>query len=290
MSWDLTFPKTVAHDKLRLELEAALGENIVDQIDGTPTSVTLHFNRDTTAPEDIIINDVVNAHVSSHLSYKIWDYVVDKPYGWKPPLDLDYKKGLTTRLHPKNTFDQGELTTRQYYSEASVNPLDGSIIFDNLILKEENNYVRDAAGFAIYRTQVISWAYENDEFGPDTKMAIKYYAGIDKIQEGQTRRGNLIDALMMVVAEWLIYNKIVARRTELADPNYNLTPIEMDTELQKGRNLLSSYENEFSSFRNHSDKEILTSIQTDATHSFLDDMVPDQSTDFRTYVIQEMTI
>ena len=290
MSWDLTFPKTVSHDKIRAELEAALGENIVDQIDGTPTSVTLHFTRNTTAPEDIIINDVVNAHVPSHLSYKIWDYVVDKPYGWKPPLDLDYKKGLTTRLHPKNTFVQGELTMREYYSDASVNPLDGTIIFSNPILKEENVYVRDPAGFAIYRTQQICWYLENDEVGPDTKLAVKYYDGIDKIQEGSTRRTNLVDALMMVIANMLIINKTVARRTELADPEYNLTALEINAELQKGRDLLTSFENEFSSFKSHSDKVILTEIQNDTTHAFLDDMVPDQSTDFRTYVIQEMTI
>lgn len=288
------FTKTILPEKLDSELKAAVGDTLFDSVnyEADISQVIVNLKIEPSSSEDQTIVDTVNNHVPSYPLYKIWDYVNEPPFNkWHSPTDLDYKKGLNTRLHPKNTFEKGEMKLREYYATATPNP-DGSINFTDLVLKEENDYTRDVAGFAISRQQTISWYRDDSTWGPDQKITLKYYDGIDKIQEGQTRRGNLVDSLMMDAANMLIYNETVARRTALADPNYDLTAEEIETQIQRGRALMTEYEDFFSAFVQHSDKEIITKIDTDpqTTHTFLGENIPDQTKTFEQYIIEEMTI
>lgn len=286
-----SYPKTSLPDKLEAEIEAAI-PGILDTLfveDGSVTKIFLKRVPSSTEEADLVA--IVNNHVPVFPKYKLWDFVIDKGDIYKAPLDVDYKKSLTTRLHPKNYFTKGELTMREYYENAQVD-LMGNVTFSNLILKEENVYTRDPAGFAVYRTQTISWIRDDESIGPEKKTALKYYAGIDKIQEGKKRRANLVDALMMRCAEYLIINKTIARRTELQDPNYDLTLLETNEQIVTGRDYLTQYGNEFSAFISHSDKLILTATLNDSDHSFLDQSIPGftPAVSFRDFIISEMTI
>lgn len=285
------FTKTVIASKLKEEIEAVVPGLVNNIVVKNGSTVVLYLNQEPTAVEDTTITATVNNHVPSVLGYKIWNFVQEPPATNTPPLDLDYKKQLTTRLHPKNTFVQGELTAREFYENASVNA-DGSITFSNLILRENNVYTRDVAGFAIYRTKTITWIRDDESDGPDTKVTLKYYSGVDKIQEGQTRRGNLVDALIMDSANLLLLAKTVARIGETGDSSYALTAEEIEVEIQKGRDLLTTYGDSFSAFISHSDKKILTDIQNDTTHAFLNDTLygVTPSVTMRQYILNEMTL
>lgn len=288
---DRVYTKTVLPDKLQDEVEAQIA-GILERIlviNGSECRLTL--SREPTAAEDSLLTQIVNDHVPSYPLYKIWEFIQEHGVEYEPPLDVDYVKGLTIRLHPKSYFDKGELVKREYYENASVNP-DGSINFTNLIVQEENSFLRDIGGFVISRQKTISWVRDDETLGPITKINTKYYDGVDKIQEGYRRRGNLIDALMMNATNSLLYNKAVARIIETGDPNYTLTAAEVDGEIQRGRLFLTEYEDLFSGFKTHSDRAILTAIQNDTNHDFLDEFIPntDPAVDFRTYIISEMTI
>jgi hypothetical protein len=285
------FTKTVLPSKLKKELDSVV-PGIVDHIfviSGSEVHVVL--NSEPTGQQDTQITETVNSHVPSIIGYKIWNFVLESPSKWSSPLDLDYKKGLTVRLHPKNTFVKGELTKKEFYETASVN-IDGSINFSNLILKEENVFHRDLAGFAVCRQKTITWILENEQDGPDVKTTMKYYDGVDKMQEGVRRRGNLIDALIMEIAGMLIYFKTAQRIAETSDPSYQLTSIELDTEIQKGRDLLTHYASGFGAFVSHSDKQIVTDLANDVSFSFLNENVPNQTPviTIRDYIIDGMSI
>lgn len=281
-----TYIKSVLPGKLGEELVTVVPDIDVQtiymkQVEGADVCHLL-LDREPTAVEDQDLHAAVMAHIPSILGYKIWAYVETPPVAWTSPKDLVYTRGLSVRLHPKNYFTQGELTKREYYSGASVNT-DGTISFTNLILKEENVFLRDPAGLAILRTQTISWTRDDDSFGPDVKTTQKFYAGIDKIQEGQTRRGNLKDALMMEVAIMLITNATIAKGAAL-------TMLETEAEFQKGRLLLAEYGKSFADFVDHSNKQILTDITTDTTHTWLGDTAPGSTDTIRSLVLAELTI
>ena len=288
------FTKTILPDKLQVELTDILTDSVMDFVDFEidTDKVTVHLKVEPTSAQDQDITDTVNNHVPSYPGYKIWDYVNDEPHvPWFSPTSLDYKKGLNTRLHPKNTFTKGELTLREYYESATVDAV-GAVTFSNLVLKEENSYTRDIGGFAVVRSQTISWMRDDETWGPDVKTTLKYYSGIDKMQEGKKRRSNLVDQLMMDTANMLLYIEAVARITATGDPNYQLTQAEVEAVLVTGRDLLTAYEDEFSAFIQHSEKKILTDIANDTTHAILDYDVPGSSpvVKIRDFVISEMTI
>jgi hypothetical protein len=280
------FNKVILPSKLHQELEAVINGLLIGiQYAPETNTVTVNLTGEPNGTEDQAITDAVNNHTPSWLSYKIWDYVVDPPVGHHPPIDLDYKKGLSVRLHDKKTYVKGEMTLKEYYEGASADPVTGEISYTNLILKEENVYTRDVAGFAVVRQQTITWVREDESYGPHQKITLKYYSGIDKIQEGKTRRGNLMDSLMMDVANMMLANATVAKGSAL-------DPAEIETELQRGRDMLTEYEDGFAAFISHSDKGVLTSVTNDVNHSFLNDNVPGSNPviTIRDYVVNEMTI
>lgn len=89
-------------------------------------------------------------------------------------------------LHKKRTIVKGELVQVEYYKE-----FDGTT-YNNLIVKEERIFTRDSIGLVLYRTQVSSWYLNNGSVGL-TKNFIKYYSPTESIDEGITRRGNIIN-------------------------------------------------------------------------------------------------
>jgi len=98
------------------------------------------------------------------------------------PENIDYD---IYGLHKKRTITLGELVLVQYYRK-----FDGTT-YSDLILEEARAYTRNAYGLAMYRTQNVKWYLEDDTIGCQ-KNTVKYYSPQESIDEGISRRGNII--------------------------------------------------------------------------------------------------
>lgn len=105
------------------------------------------------------------------------------------PSHINFKTGLTIRLHPKRTFVKGELVKVEYFEH-----YDGET-FENLILFENYVYDRDEDGLAIKRTQTITWLWDDNQESEDKKVTEKYYDKKTQIYEIRRRRENTTDWL-----------------------------------------------------------------------------------------------
>jgi hypothetical protein len=86
--------------------------------------------------------------------------------------------------HKKRTVTKGELLVVEYYNE-----YDGTT-YSDLQVKEERTFNRDAVGLVTSRAMTISW-YANNEV-VCIGETIKYYSPAEAIEEGITRRKNII--------------------------------------------------------------------------------------------------
>ncbi len=106
------------------------------------------------------------------------------------PEHLDY---LILGLYKKRTIVTGELRVIEYYSQ-----YDGAT-FNDLVLKEERVFNRDANGVAINRVITITWYLTDNSIGL-VKTTTKFYTPEETIQEGIDRRTNIIaDAKIYVL-------------------------------------------------------------------------------------------
>lgn len=105
------------------------------------------------------------------------------------PLNLNYKILSLYRKEyiTSSGAHNGELNKVEYY----VN-YDGTT-YSNLALTEYRVYTRDPNTLlALYRTQTVNWYLTNGSIG-ETKVTIKYYNPSDQIDEGITRRDNILN-------------------------------------------------------------------------------------------------
>jgi hypothetical protein len=89
-------------------------------------------------------------------------------------------------LHKKRTLIKGELRIIEYFRN-----FDGNV-YSDLIVKEERTFIRNEILMALYRIQKSTWYFEDGEEGL-VKEYIKYYTPETSLQEGITRRTNIID-------------------------------------------------------------------------------------------------
>ena len=88
-------------------------------------------------------------------------------------------------LHKKRVIVKGELKTIEYYQK-----YDGTT-YSDLIVKETRTYTRDSIGLVAQRTLTSEWYLKDETVGLLTTN-IKYYAPNEAIEEGITRRNNII--------------------------------------------------------------------------------------------------
>lgn len=113
---------------------------------------------------------------------------------YESPLDLNYDLlGLHKYeyIEMVDPLHKGEMTKVEYYKTLAGDP-NNIANYSNLILTEHRSYTRDGAtALLIYRDQTIEWYLEDGTIG-ETKKKRKFYQLKDSIEEGQTRRDNII--------------------------------------------------------------------------------------------------
>lgn len=99
-------------------------------------------------------------------------------------------------LHKKRTLSKGELTSVEYYRTYD----NIAKTYFDLVVRETRTYTRDQIGMVQYRTQTTSWYCKDDSVGL-IKNFTKYYSPQESIDEGITRRKNLIaDAKLYTIS------------------------------------------------------------------------------------------
>lgn len=280
-----TFTKTVLPDKLQSELQE-IADDLIESISYHDDIATVHLLREPTGAEDENITSTVNNHTPSYKAYKIWPMVKNPMPSHMDPSDVNFS---LLPLAKKKIYNKGELEKVVYYKSATVG-VDGSISYSDPVLETTWSYTRDPIGFAVYVEETAKWYYDDDTLGPHSKTIPHYYDGVDKIKEGKRRRGALIDNLMIPLSEMIITNHTILLRTQNSDPDLMLDATQVNAQIQRGRDFMTDYNNDLSSFVNHADPKILTTITNDTAHSFLNETVPGTTTTIRDYIKSELDI
>lgn len=217
--------------------------------------------------------------------YKIYDFVSNKNYydTSEVPLDLDFRTSLKKMLHRKSTLIKGECVTEEYYETCTVNA-QGVLSYSNLIVSEHHAFTRDPLGFPVMRASHLHFYDKNGVESPESKHWIKFYNSLEKIQEGKTRRGNLVDNLQMPCI-----GLISIAMTGSPFPN--------PTVILEGRRFLFDYKKEFDSFVDESNREIVACFNDPANaryasaskYTWINSMTPYGVT-IRQFLIGELTI
>jgi hypothetical protein len=97
---------------------------------------------------------------------------------------VNYKIGLSVRLEPKYTFNNGELVLTEYF-------YDGDLILDVAC-----TYTRESNGILGTRQTIRTWYNEDGTAYPEVKTTSKTYTEIAAQRERKTRNQNVLDLAM----------------------------------------------------------------------------------------------
>lgn len=193
-------------------------------------------------------------------------------------IHIDFVTALSKKLFRKSYLVKGECQKEEFYEAYNAG------VFSNLVVIEEHVFTRDALGFASRRDTTVKWINNNESVNPVTKSLVKYYSQLEQIDEGKTRRGNLVDSLQMPVIAFIQF----AMTGSMSPTN---------AAILEGRRFLFDYKIEFETFVGESNKEIISclntmtnmSYATSAKYSWIDSMTPLNVT-IRNYLISQLTI
>ena len=126
-----------------------------------------------------------NSPIFGDVNFRLTGYIND-------PSHLDYD---IFGLFKKRTIYKGELIKVEYYKN-----YDG-VTYTELVIEETRAYTRDSNDLVMYRTQVSKWYMEDGSVGME-KTFMKYYSPQESIDEGNTRRSNVIaDAKLYILSQ-----------------------------------------------------------------------------------------
>lgn len=102
--------------------------------------------------------------------------------------DIDYV--IEVRLFPKRTVVKGEVVSVSWFSDEAMS---------DLALRADISYVRDGAGFALYRTVTRTWINRDGSENEEKKITKKIYFHnpSDMISEGLKRRKLLVNSVQI---------------------------------------------------------------------------------------------
>ena len=201
--------------------------------------------------------------------YRIWSLVPEahRDDADEIPDHIDYKTGLTQRLHPRRWFHHGLLVQVIYYKN-----FDGTN-YDTPVIKETWNWVLNAStNMPESRTIDIQWYRELDEListGPDVyepylmahvKPYLKYYdTTAEQIQEIQRRRQNVIRSIEESVIGMIAYTE---------------TSGDIPAAIALGQLFMTDVSAEVNNFKDHGDDSLATAVGTQTpyidNHTWLD--------------------
>ena len=118
----------------------------------------------------------------------------------------------------------GDYGLKRYFIRAfNQNQLTGDVTYSDPIYRTTWLYALDYLGSEMAARETFGFFLDDGSIGAHSKFKDHIYEGVEKMRFGVERRERVMLIMMATVAKVLVYSmKIVARRTELADPSYLL--------------------------------------------------------------------
>jgi len=185
--------------------------------------------------------------------------------------DIDYIRSLTDRLEVEVVKDKGVVVAKVFYTRASVEPT-GLITYQDPIVRETYTYTRDSDGFAIFRDALIEWYNDDETISPATKVRHKTYSPVERIKETERRRRNVMDDLKITLIGMVAATDQVPVASAIA----------------AGRALFTEYQDTITNYIETGSDTLASNITSDASHSWLDNVIAPPSTTIRMYILSQL--
>ena len=197
--------------------------------------------------------------------YLIYDYIKEGIHNIKSiPYEVDYN---LLGLHKKRTFVKGELQKIEYF--ANYDP--STQTHSTLILREERSYIRNADDYLDHRILTITWMF-NDETEGQQKQTTKFYAIEEAVAEGKRRRENIVNSLKFSTVALIAQTQqiTIIAAEDAAKP------------------FLRSIITDIDLFVAGDKDPLIDNITNNTTDSFLDDVIDENNTTIRMYLLGEL--
>lgn len=195
-------------------------------------------------------------------------------YDVKTFTHLDYTRGLDIRLAPQRTFDKGVLTHVDYYAVGTPNAQTGAEEFTDKVVCEQYDYVRNAEGFALYRTLTIKWITEAETEHTSVKTRVKNYDFTDSVRETDRRRKNVLDQLKTAMIG--IFTQGMGMTVSQA--------------VNSGQEFFESHLDHILAFTDIGEVQgLLDSISADTAYPWLDVVISAPTTTMRMYILSKLS-
>ena len=123
--------------------------------------------------------------------YIIWLFTQLESLNEGDPRTINYKTGLTIRLHPEYTFVKGELTQVKYFSEYQNE--------DSLVVCVDIQWERNTNGDLLKRIETRKYVIDSESddivFGDFVKISEKFYDTVTAAKADTKRRQNIVNNL-----------------------------------------------------------------------------------------------
>ena len=271
--------RTLNREKLYRELKALLVPELntvgVVQADGTE-DFRVELEGTITAGHLTIVENTVRDHVGDNgLDLKIYRYVESTQTIVRhlPPKGINYVSGLTTRLHPKRTFVNGELQLVEWY--ASYDELSNT--FSDMVLDVTIAYVYDVNDLPANRTTTRRWYREDGTPHPDTKVTHKFYdRPADRLHVNARKRENIMDEVKINTLGMMLATMIPMGQAADTEEVENI-----------GGNLFSKYQGKFRSYIEVDHRTVVDDL-TNETAVWLSNPINPQGYTIRDYMIDSI--
>lgn len=196
-----------------------------------------------------------------------------------PPKGLNYKTGLTTRLHPKHFIKKdGWLEKTEFYANISYNPTLKSWDYSDKIICANFDYTIDpVTEYAVSRVKIVDYHKENGDSHPDKKVMHKVYSVLEMDEVAIKRRSNVISLIKIDIA------KFVAWLVSVQYPDPNTRPSSNDLAKQ----IMAPLNIPIMNYINGGDRSMIDIIKY-AKEPFFDTMMPEHGKSVRNFIVDWM--
>jgi len=159
-----------------------IGEVMDGNADINETIINLNFNNPLSTNEETTLNNLVSNYVYNGNYSGFKNFKINKSLN--NPSELNYD---ILGFNKKRTIIKGFLSSVEYYN----NYVYSSNTYSDLVVSEYREYILNDTGTVVSRKQTSNWILNDNTTGL-TLTFTKYYTPQEGIEEGITRRNNMV--------------------------------------------------------------------------------------------------
>ncbi len=252
---------------------------ILPYIQDPPDSLVWEITDTTDGVDTVSVQAFTNVELQDHYDEFLSEAHMPKVLRYAEEYDLntfthlDYVRGLDIRLAPKREFTNGVLTRVDYYASVTLDA-QGQEVFDDMIVCEQYDYVRNSDGFAVSRNMTIKWITEAETDHPVTKARFKTYNLTESLRETARRRQNVLDDVQTSMIGLFVQGMGMT----------------LDQAMGAGMDFFEHHMSEITAFKEIGAlTNLITAITNNTQHPWLDTVIAPPSTTARDFLIGKLS-